>query len=52
MQKVGGSSGPEFLSTHPSSGNRAKELGKLAPEMRQLNPTAKKSAVYPVTIVQ
>ncbi|MFK4751088.1 M48 family metallopeptidase [Oceanobacter antarcticus] len=52
MQEVGGSSGPEFLSTHPSSGNRAKELGKLAPEMRQLNPTAKKSAVYPVTIVQ
>jgi predicted Zn-dependent protease len=52
MQKVGGSSGPEFLSTHPSSGNRAKELGKLAPEMRKLNPTAKKSAVYPVTIVQ
>jgi predicted Zn-dependent protease len=52
MQKLSGSSGPEFLSTHPSSGNRAKELGKLAPEMKKLNPTGKKSAVYPITIVQ
>lgn len=52
MQKLSGSSGPEFLSTHPSSGNRAKELGKLAPEMKKLNPRGKKSAVYPITIVQ
>jgi predicted Zn-dependent protease len=52
MQRLSGSSGPEFLSTHPSSGNRAKELGKLAPEMKKLNPTGKKSAVYPITIVQ
>jgi predicted Zn-dependent protease len=52
MQKLSGSSGPEFLSTHPSSGNRAKELGKLAPEMKKLNPIGKKSAVYPITIVQ
>lgn len=52
MQKLAGSSGPEFMSTHPSSGNRAKELGKLAPDMKKLNPTGQKSAVYPITMVQ
>ncbi|MDO6682167.1 MULTISPECIES: M48 family metallopeptidase [unclassified Oceanobacter] len=52
MQQASGSSVPEFMSTHPSSSSRASDLGKLAPEMAKLNPTAQKSAVYPVTIVQ
>ncbi len=52
MSKAGGSGGPEFMSTHPSPGNRAKDLGKLAPEMRQLNPGLKKSTIYPITIEQ
>jgi len=52
MSKASGSSSPEFLSTHPSSGNRAKELGKLAPEMLKLNPQLTKATVYPITIVQ
>jgi predicted Zn-dependent protease len=33
MAKVGGKAPPEFLSTHPSPGNREKELGELVPEM-------------------
>jgi predicted Zn-dependent protease len=52
MAQVGGSGGPEFLSTHPAPGNREKGLQHLAPEMRALNPTGKKSAVYPITIVK
>ncbi|WP_300428299.1 M48 family metallopeptidase [uncultured Thalassolituus sp.] len=51
MQKAGGGGGPEFLSTHPSPGNRAKTLGKLGGDMLALNPQLKKSAVYPITIV-
>lgn len=52
MEKVGGSGPPQFLSTHPAPGNRQKKLADLVPQMKQLNPTGKKSAVYPVTIVQ
>lgn len=52
MSKAGGKGGPEFLSTHPSSGNRAKELAKLAPEMRKLNPSLRKATIYPITIVK
>ncbi|UTA47271.1 M48 family metallopeptidase [Simiduia sp. 21SJ11W-1] len=52
MAKVGGSGGPEFLSTHPAPGNREKSLTKMVPEMQALNPKGKKSAVYPVTIVK
>jgi predicted Zn-dependent protease len=33
MGKVGGSRMPQFLSTHPSPGNREETLGKLAKEM-------------------
>tara|TARA_Y100000296_G_C5152448_1_gene247171 strand:- start:1 stop:828 length:828 start_codon:yes stop_codon:yes gene_type:complete len=51
MAKAGGGSGPEFLSTHPSPGNRAATLDKLGEKMLPLNPHLKKSAVYPVTIV-
>ncbi len=52
MAKVGGSGGPEFLSTHPAPGNREKELTKMVPEMKALNPNGKKSAIYPITIVK
>lgn len=52
MEQVGGNGPPQFLSTHPAPGNRQKRLAELAPQMKQLNPTGKKSAVYPVTIVQ
>lgn len=52
MAEVGGGGGPEFLSTHPAPGNREKALTDLVPEMKKLNPTGKKSAVYPVAIVQ
>jgi predicted Zn-dependent protease len=51
MAKAGGGSGPEFLSTHPSPGNRAATLDKLGEKMLPLNPQLKKSAIYPVTIV-
>lgn len=52
MQKAGGNSMPEFLSTHPSSGNRAETLAALVPEMKALNVNGQKAAVYPVLIVQ
>ncbi len=43
---------PEFLSTHPSPGNRAGRLEAMIPEVRGLNPEQKKAAVHPVQIVQ
>ena len=52
MAKAGGGGTPEFLSTHPSSKNRSKELGKLAPQMLQLNPSLKKATIYPIDIVK
>ena len=52
MEKAGGGGPPQFLSTHPAPGNRQQTLSSLVPEMKRLNPTGKKSAVYPVTIVQ
>ena len=52
MQSASGNSSPEFLSTHPSASNRSKTLEKLGPEMKQLNPAGKKSAVYAVTIMK
>jgi predicted Zn-dependent protease len=33
MGKAGGSSPPQFLSTHPAPENRSEALGKLIPEM-------------------
>lgn len=51
MESAGGSSGPEFLSTHPSSSNRAKRLGDLAPKMKALNPAGNKSTIFPVNII-
>ncbi|BFM10486.1 M48 family metallopeptidase [Simiduia litorea] len=51
-EQSGGAGGPEFLSTHPAPGNREKTLTGLVPEMKALNPSGKKAAVYPITIVQ
>ena len=51
MQKAGGGSQPEFMSTHPSPSNRAKTLGELGDKMLKLNPTLKPAAVYPVEII-
>ncbi len=52
MAQVGGNGPPQFMSTHPAPGNRQKALSALAPEMKALNPTGKKSSVYPIQIVQ
>jgi predicted Zn-dependent protease len=52
MGSLSGSSTPEFLSTHPAPGNREAALAALIPEMRQLNPTGKLSAVHPVQIAR
>ena len=51
MQKAGGGSQPEFMSTHPSPSNRAKTLGELGDKMLKLNPTLKPAAIYPIEIV-
>lgn len=45
MGQVGGKSPPEFLSTHPSPGNRQTTLRKLAPEMMHYY---KRKTTYPV----
>jgi predicted Zn-dependent protease len=52
MGSLGGSSSPEFLSTHPAPGNREAALAALIPEMRPLNPNGKLAAVYPVQIAR
>lgn len=52
MSEAGSGGTPEFLSTHPAPENRADTLGKLAPEMRKLNPTGAKAEIYPVEMVK
>jgi predicted Zn-dependent protease len=52
MSKVSNGAPPEFLSTHPSPGNREAALAKVAPEMRKLNPSGQLAAVHPVDIVR
>ncbi|WP_116368865.1 M48 family metallopeptidase [Parahaliea mediterranea] len=53
MGKVGGGERPpEFLSTHPAPQNRQAALASMGSEVRKLNPTGKKAAVHPVTIVR
>lgn len=52
MAKAGGDGPPQFLSTHPAPGNREQALTALVPEMKQLNPNADKSPIYPIQIVQ
>ncbi|MFY9178341.1 MAG: M48 family metallopeptidase [Venatoribacter sp.] len=51
MQKAGGSGTPAFLSTHPSSKDRAKTLGSLETSMLALNPELTKANMTPVLIV-
>lgn len=50
MSEAGGG-GPEFLSTHPSPGNRMDTLQELGNELATLNPSQTKSRVHPVRIV-
>lgn len=52
MGKAGGKAGPEFLSTHPSPGNRAERLKQLGTTMKALNPTLEKADAHPITIVK
>lgn len=52
MGSLGGSSQPEFLSTHPAPGNREAALAALIPKMRPLNPRGQLAAVHPVEIVR
>ena len=48
MGEVGGSGPPQFLSTHPSPGNRQETLAKLAPQMMPYYEAAKNPPVYPM----
>jgi len=48
MSKVGGSSPPEFLSTHPAPGNRQKTLRQLAPRMMPYYEQNRQHPVYPL----
>lgn len=50
MSEAGGG-GPEFLSTHPSPGNRMDTLQGLGNKLQSLNPDLTKSEVHPVRIV-
>lgn len=48
MAKVGGSSPPEFMSTHPSDATRQQRLGALAPKMMPYYQVAGTRPRYPV----
>ena len=48
MGKVGGSSPPEFLSTHPSDATRQQRLGALAPKMLPYYQAGGTRPTYPV----
>lgn len=48
MGAVGGGSPPEFLSTHPSPGNRSETLGRLAPEMMHFYTADIPRPIYPL----
>lgn len=48
MAKAGGSTPPEFLSTHPSPGNRQATLRRLAPRMMPYYQQKKYRPVYPL----
>lgn len=48
----GGKRPPEFMSTHPSPGNREAALAAMIAEARATNPNGKKAPVHPVTIVR
>jgi len=48
MAKAGGANPPEFLSTHPSPGNRQNTLRRLAPQMMPLYKQKTARPVYPL----
>ena len=50
MQRHGGARPPEFLSTHPSPGNRQLTLAGYIPELRELKP-ASPPRPYPVEML-
>lgn len=49
MAAVGGSRPPQFLSTHPSPGNRQERLGRLAEQMMPLYREKRPHPVYPLS---
>ncbi len=48
MGKVGGDSPPQFLSTHPSPGNRQEKLAELAPKMMPFYQQPGERPTYPL----
>lgn len=48
MGKVGGDSPPQFLSTHPSPGNRQEKLAELAPKMMPFYQQPGDRPTYPL----
>jgi predicted Zn-dependent protease len=48
MGEVGGSSPPQFLSTHPAPGNRQQTLAKLAPQMMKYYEAPGERPVHPI----
>ncbi|MCC5794884.1 MAG: M48 family metallopeptidase [Chromatiales bacterium] len=52
MAEVGGSGPPQFLSTHPSPGNREGRLRELVPEMMLLYEAPGECAVFPLSPVR
>jgi predicted Zn-dependent protease len=48
MKEVGGETPPQFLSTHPSPGNRQQTLNELAPQMMGYYKEKKVRPVYPL----
>ena len=48
MGKVGGETPPQFLSTHPSPGNRQEKLAELAPKMMPFYQQPGERPTYPL----
>jgi predicted Zn-dependent protease len=46
MAEVGGEGPPQFLSTHPSPGNRQETLAALAPQMMQYYEASGERPMY------
>lgn len=52
MAEAGGEGPPQFLSTHPSPGNRQEKLAALVPQMMPLYEAPGERPVYPVRIAR
>jgi len=48
MERVSGGGSPQFLSTHPSPGNRQQRLAELAPQMMTYYNAARNPPTYPL----